>query len=785
MKRAAVLSLLALSFASGSAEARLPHKGVPQPTNAPVLQAVTVPLGINTPTGRGGVFSAALDVTTTSIHPVTYSGLGLMSPTAPACGFWYWSWFSNSAGRTSADWTLAAPGTASASALTPVPTSTGNQNLAGNTVFNVYCTDATGLIQSNTVAFTYTPDLKTATVGTSDNTGSGVTPGTWGNIAGQRITLAVGASRQNLSIALGNYTNQVTITPADTARRPKLTQLGAQGAFPSNLLFTDWVLSGSLTSVPTNVVIGVTTSAANAVHDIIFDKIKFYGSEAMLGSNTAQGAIGWPGTNGGSCGSNCILQDSEFNYVESGIGPSTNATYLRTSLRYVYNNCIFITNKNNILLQDVKCLAPMQRPGGVHPDMMQMADGYSPGKVGSPIIIQRFLASTADGDYFAQGPYFGGSTLSAPGYVDDGTGAHGPGNIFTRTGGGLIDGVTIAIPGFVSASAQVTISCISSCASQATLVGLSPTNIGNSGSPITLYSTGTQDFQMSGIMSSQGGPYGTSQRGNAGSSWLYDYDYTILNSQNPLVSTFDGEIVVAGTLTSYSTAVSSVPNETGFIGGGGRLNFPGCNYCFNGGVGEASSGTRVGPGTYPLQNSLLGTVARQTMQISGVYGGQAAPYWVQSNCDKPDVQAGTLTVDRGTMLTGYGPVPGTPTCTVGVNFPASNTTIGSHAFGATFSGYTPSGGNVSGVDYASGILPEAYLAAYAFTAADTPDKVELVHCLAFKPSLGGKRDAGSGLAYGSVTPATNVNGSGGGDLMYFNGTSHVSGRHVAGCEAIP
>lgn len=778
--RIAFLAVAALALAALPAQARVHHGGASAAINAPVLQAVSVPFGVKTLTGRGNVRLSSLDVTTTSVHPVTFSGLGLMSPTAPACAFWTLTFVSNTSGRPSTDFTIIAPGTAEgSSAITPVPSSTGNQNLAGTYTWNVSCTDSGGN-SSNTVTLAYTPTSNAITVGDTEALNAVIYPSGFGNVAGAKITAAVGMDRHTggFNPQPGIFTNQVTITPADTSRRPYLAQLGVSGSKPGNVLFYDWVLSGALTGSPTNAIIGIVPTANNALSDIVFDTIKYYGSETMLGGNSAQGAISFFPSQG-SCTSNCGVTNSEFNYVESGTTPKTN-TYLRfVTFRYVYNNCLFFTTNSNFEVSDTKCLSPMQRYQGAHPDNAQICDTCVPGP---GVLIQRFLSSQADGDYFAQGPVFGGTIMNVPGYVGPGT------NVFTKTGSAFLNvenGNLVVIPGFISSAAGVTMTCIGSCstATQVTLNGLAPTTIGSAGSPVNMYGPNVNNLMMSGIMDTQAGPYGIAMGGNAGTSYLYDYDYVGIDTQNPAIGTFTGSIT-GGVLTATTTATSNIPGQTAWINGPGgsmgRLNYSGCVYTSSCTVNGKTSGSDAGPGVFTTSGP---NVASGTIQISGAYPGQAVPAFEPSNCNLPDVQGGSFGLDRGTFSSGY--FPRNASCTVGVNFPAANMTVGSHAFGPTASGYTPPGGAVTGADYASGVLPAVYLAAHSWTAADTADDIERIECLARKPSLGGKRDAGGGLGYGAVTPATNANGSGGGDLMYFNGTSHVAGRHVTGCEAIP
>lgn len=787
-----VVSIISLALTMPAA-AMFP-RGTATTPSAPILQSVSVPFGTKTPTGIGDVQLSSPSVTTASVVPQTYPGLGLMSPTAPDCAFWTLTWVGNTSGRPSTDFTIIAPGTADASAITPVPSSTGNQNLAGTYTWNASCTDSGGHA-SNTVTLVYTPDTNNVTVGDTDNLGSTFYPGGFGGTAGQKITIAVGADRHasGAQFSIGHFTNQVTITPADTARRPYLAQIGVTGANPGNVLITDWVLSGALTGVPTNGVVGIGASAANAVSDIVIDNVKFYGSEPMVTALAVGlgGGIAFNFANGSSCASNCVIQNSEFNYVESGVSPATNSALRNVTFRYVFNNCIFVNTVSNFELSDVKCLAPMQRHFGAHPDMIQISDESVPGP---GILIQRFMAHQADGNYFAQGPIFTNSNPT-PVFVDDGLGTHAPGNIATRTSGGFAsnkNGGLVVISGFITSAMGVRQQCIGSCstATQATLVGLSPTNIGSSGAPVDLYGTSVDSLHMSGIMSSQAGPYGISLGGNAGTSWLYDYDYVSMDTQDPNTATFTGSINT-GVLTATTAAVSNTPGNTAWIanpavGNMGRLNYPGCNYGSScGGITGTLTGASEGPGTYSVPGGI--NTASQTITIGGAFPGQSNPAFMPFHCAEPGIWGGTFDVDRGWFQNGYFP---RYDCTIGVDFPASGMTIGSNAFGPTAPSfnpkYTPTGGDLSANDFASNMLPTDYLAAHHFTAADTPADILRINCLALKGKIGGKRDLGGGAWAGSVTGETNsVTHTGGGDWIIYNGSAHVASTHIAGCENAP
>lgn len=790
------LIALAIILLSTNAEARVGRGGSALPVSTPVLQSVSVPFGQSTQTSRGGVRLSSMDQTTTAVQPQTFSGIDLQSPAAPACTSWTIAFVSNSAGRPSTDFTLPVAGVAEGSAaITPIPSSTGVGHIAGDYVWNVSCTANSQ--SSNTVQLTYNTTANTVTIGTTEALNVTYYPSGFGNVAGAKITAAVGMDRHTGGFVpgIGNFTNTVTITPADTARRPYLAQVGvsAGSGTPGNVTISDWVLSGPLVGSPTNSVVGISTTAAGVVHDIVFDNIKYYASEPMVTQLSVGlgGGVGWLFTNGGSCGSNCVVQNSEFNYLESGVAPATNTALRNVSFRYVYNNCIFINGVSNFELSDVKCLAPMQRLFGAHPDMIQISDESVPGP---GILIQRFMGHQADGDYFAQGPIFSNSN-PVPGYVDDGTGAHGPGNIFTKTSGVFSSNKNnglIVISGFISSSAGVHMSCIGTCstATQVTLVGLSPTNIGSSGSPVDLYGAAINNLQMSGVMSSQAGPYGISLGGNAGTSWLYDYDYISMDAQNPAIGTFTGSIN-AGVLTTTTAPVSNIPGQTAWIqntaaGNMGRLNYPGCNYGSScGGITGTISGGSIGPGTYSVPGGI--NTASGTMQISGAYAGQSNPAFMPFHCAEPGVWGGTFNVDRGWFQTGYFP---RYDCTINVDFPPASVTVGANAFGPpgpSFNPkYTPAAGDLSAADFASGMLPTAYLAAHSFTAADTPADILRINCLALKGKIGGKRDLGSGAWAGSVTGETNAGThTGGGDWIIYNGSAHVASTHISGCELAP
>jgi len=759
------------------------------PPSAPVLQNQTVNFGNLTRTTYGEVRLNSQDVTTLSVKPQTFSGLDLLTNSGTTCATWTMTFVSNSSSRPSTDFTIIAANTPEGStAVTPQVASGGQDHLAGDYVWNVSCKDAGGN-SSNTVNLTYhtvtAGGAGVVTFGNTDRLDFGAAPSTFGDVAGAEMQFATGgdwhASDLNIRFKSGAFTNQVLVKVADNTRRPYMSNIKGGGSM-ANYRITDFVLSGTLIGV-TNNITGVSSSAGNTIHDAIMDNIHFYGSEPMLGNNSSQAAVFF-----GGCTATCGITDSSFDYVESGSAPTSN-TYIRnTSFRYIYNNCLFLLSVDSVELSDVSCLSPMQRYQGQHPDNMQIADGATP----SNITIQRFLEAQADGDYFAQGGPFAGTLIGVNGYVSLDTGSTSPGNVFTKTTGTVgsgWQGSTVVIPGVISASDNVKIDCsfnshvCGAGVTKFTLLNLAATNIGSAGTPTKMYGAGTISFKMSGLLSSTAGPYGTSTNGNAGTSWIYDFDYASMDTQTPLISSFTGSVSGA-LLTATTQAVSNIPGNTGFITACGRIN-TGSGYTFNGSVNSRASGSDLGPGTYNLQGS-PGNVSSQTIQCSGAYAGISVPDFQQSNCNLPDVQGGTYNVDRGLYTAGMYPHDLTSGCTVGVNFPAANTTFGASLFGATSHSYTPPGGNLTSADYASGMLPKDYLAAHTFTASDTYADILRINCLANKGKIGGKKDLGGGAWAGSVTGETNAgNHTGGGDWIIYNGSAHVTSTHITGCEAAP
>jgi hypothetical protein len=748
--------------------------------SAPVLKSISVPFGLLTRAGFGEVRMDSQDVTIPSFHPQTFSGLDVMTDAGAPCATWRISF---QKGRAATDYALFADDTPTATAFTPTP-SAGGQNLTkGDYVWNVSCRTADG-ISSNTVTLTYQGIANAVNYGANDPN-FGATPSGFGDIAGARFLISVGtdAHLKRYIMPLGAAKNQVTVQPADVARMPYTTNV-TTGNNSGNIRITGFVSAGTVTGGG-NFVFGAASNSVSTTHDITVDHVKYYGSEAMIKGNTAFGGFAFQ-----NCTTNCVIRDSYFEFVEAGTSLSDNVTVQRVDIRYVYGDCINIGSANHIRVYDVRCMAPMSRFRGNHTDTFQIADNATP----NDVIIQRVAQLTGDGDDYAQGIYFGGSILggggSLKGYVDDGTAEHGPGNIFTRTAGSWgtgAQGATIVIPGHIAGADGVTMSCIPiSCQTNGTpstakLNGLAPTNIGNSANPANMWGVGTQNFQMSGILAEVGSTHGFAQQGNNGASYMYDFSYTQVDANPRKINSFMGSIAPAptgkhGVLTVTSAATTNLPEiSTGYVTLSGRLNYPGCAFCFNGGIGSKITGSDFGPGTYDLPDngSILGTVPPQSMQSSQAYFVGGA-WGEQGNCNSP-AQGGSLSIDRGWFQGGYF---GLANC-AGM-FPSSNTIIGKKVFG-----YAPNGA-LSPADFASGMMPREYLNAHPVTSKSSADELLLRSCLSQKGKIGGKLDRGDGFWNSAFAGETNAaNHTGGGDWIIFDGSKHVISTHVAGCEAAP
>lgn len=739
MKNIGIVSIALLAFAS-QAQAYFPHGTAPAGVAAPLLTNSTVNFGATTRTGRGGVQLSSQDFTTTAVQPVTFSGAGLMSPTKPACTSWRQPVFvSNSSGRTGSDFTLIANNTAEgATAITPVPTSGGQGNLAGDYVWNIQCDGDGGA--SNVAQLTYHTVANQVNIGTADRTDFGVYPTNFGNTAGAKIAFSTGyVHTDRLLIGFGStsVTNAVTVTNADVNKPARLTNFNAQNA---NLLNVDDLIvsgdlsAGAFTSQPTCLM--CVTDGAGAPSNVNFHRDFGYFSEALL-AGQSRGFFRADG-----CVATCGMYDSGVDYVSNGIneGKGSSATVQNTWFRHIFENFISLGNSGDLLgngwkLIDVQLIAPMTNNPFIHPDMGQIGDG---GTVLNHQATGLFQA-TAGGDTFAQGFPFNGTAIGGvtdyTGYVDDGTGAHGPGKVATfvtgATGASFPGARIYASSGSPMAASDMVMmtSCVGTCGQGATKVNLnlaSDVNIGSPASPVHFYGITQVGWTINGLVYAGGTFHGVNFAGEQGTNVTKNFGL-VSSLPNPFYETSFTGSASGTTLTISDTPTNNIPGVV-VPAIGGRLKYSGCDYC-GVGIDHQLTGTTNGPGTYLLTSS-VGTLTSQAMKTSTSYPVSGAARFDIAACDRPQLHGGTHDVSSGYAEGGFVQVGGT--CS---NF--------------TFT-HTPT---TVAADFQTGVLPSVTLALRSGTYWNgrTPAQIEAEHCNAMLPAAGHQLDDGAGGWYGPYT----------------------------------
>lgn len=761
----------------GSFPAHAVHRGstvpVVTPTN-PVLQTVTVDFGTLTRTGRGGVRLSMMPETSTAVRPVTASGLGVMTTLGPACATWTMTFDHNTSGRPGTDFTVISANTPEGStAITPIVASGGQNNLAGDYYWNVSCKASDGS-SSNVAQLVYHSITNAVNIGSDDRTDFGVFPSGFGNVAGAKILLSTGYAKLTRNdIKLGtSFSNQVVLQDADRNRHSKISNMAITGM--SNMkvqgLRFSWDQSTAVTGG--SVCTLCTRSSSGTFTNVIFEDNQGYFSEALMGYPAGGG---WGAFNFQGCLSGCELNNSGIDYSSGGIGADngTSATVNNSWLRHIYSDCYFFSNSGTPTgpgwtINDSMCIAPNTR-SAVHPDNGQVADQGTPMNT----TVNRMIQEIAEGSTNSQGLPFGGGPLGnldqVLGYVDDGTGSHGPGKVLTLTSGGFgfaANGSyiysTVGSPVGLTDFVQMT--CSGGCAGKtvATLSLASDTNIGSPGSPVHFYSIPSYNFNVHGIVYS-GGIYKAVQwSGESGSSSYTNFGI-VLHDANPFYQTSFTGTISGNTLTVAGPITNNIPGSVPpyFIadyasGDGGNLKYTGHNWDV--GIDKQLTGSTSEEGTYRLLSSPgdIGPIPMISSRSVPVAG--AGFYYV--NCDVPPLHTGTLTVDSGYANYFSGSCPNVTQTHIIVPVAA---------------------------DFASGMLPKDYLAAVtnAQWSAMTPDQIRTKDCLALKPAIGGQLDAGGGKWYGPFTGETNAGTHTGGGDWITDSTYISDGHHVSGCEAAP
>lgn len=491
---AAFSLLLASLFFSAPAEARIHKGGAAVPLQGPILQPTALNVANLTRNGKGGERLSTMHFTTMSVTPVTFGGVDLLTGlgTSPV------SWTEACVGgtvRTCADWTVPAANVAEGgSAITPVPSSGGQGNLAGDYTFNVTAKDSGGN-SSNTVVLTIHTVNPTGggciSVGDNDALFA-VAPSGFGTSANQCVLLATGfnvmSGRYIFNIPLSN-TNNVIMTSADLTRPAAFSNV--QVSSMSLFEWDDLTLSGDVPSAAVCMVCAGTSGGGYS--SMKFVRVHGYYSPTEIGSNS--GLLVYQAA---GCISGCSMTNSEIDYLWSGFVTGGNETIDGVVFRHYSNNCRFITNTAAIHIWHSACISPDEL-ADEHGDCMQYADAAGPQNVD----LKDDMCITADGTSTSQGQYFGGTAMSGAAYIDNGTPGVA-GKILHFPGGfpsNAANGAQIISPGNIAASDNYVI------ASGATETGTTatlniPTNVlmGSSGSPIQIYVYGNLNFNAQSII---------------------------------------------------------------------------------------------------------------------------------------------------------------------------------------------------------------------------------------------------------------------------------------------
>lgn len=626
--------LIAIFGFTLNVEARPTHGGKGSAVTAPVLTATSFTLGQQTQAYRGYVFLHALDQTAPSYIPFTTSGLGLMSPTAPACDTWYTTFVS---GRSSTDFDISAS-VADASALTPLVNFNGQGHLTGDYVFNIQC--SRGGIFSNTVTLTIHTIANAANIGAQDRLDFGWTidNGTFGSQPNTKVLISTGSDWRGLANHLrgiglvSSAGNHITVTIADSGRYPWISNFQMTGL--SYIDISDVVAVGDADIQGAGTLFGIVGPYTSQGNSLI--NVRYYGNEYTLprsSQNSGQDAFDMS-----FCTASCIVQDSIADFASSGFNVSDNVHISNVEVSHYNNNCAAIqSGVGNALVDNfTTCHDPLINLNGLHTDCLQVLDGATAYNV----TIRNFWCIQAGAAGDPQGPIFGGSQIGSKndpmtGYIDDCTSGHGPGHYFTSVTGSYLSssgGAQLWAPGGglpISDNARINFSdIVGSCIglyNGATGTNISNRNVGSVGSPVAFSNVGAYSLQMEGIVSTLGGYNGFASAGESGTSFLRYFGY-VQHRQNPFPhTTFTGTVngVVgshaSGTTISVTSGfgVSNYPNVMEPIISGG-LTYTGCAGC----------GGQNGPGICCELSSTEATVAtaNATFSTGGSCNGSPCGY---------------------------------------------------------------------------------------------------------------------------------------------------------------
>lgn len=556
---------LAIALYIGASESASAYThGVDQGAQpGPQLQATALNVGNLTRTSKASERLSNMHFTTLASQPVTFGGVDLWTGLGTTPASWMVTFVS---GRSSTDFTLPAANVAEgASAIIPVVSSTGQNNITGDYTFNVTAKDAGGF-SSNTAVLTIHVVNPTGggCVSLGDTDSSGYIPAAFGTSANQCILFATGfnkmSARYILNITNG-FTQNVILTHADITRPAALSNI--QLSTTSNIEADDLIVSGDVPG-GTTCMMCIGTSGAAYTNAKYVRPIGRY-SPTQIGVNTGLYVY-----NSSGCTSGCEMDDGDFDYLWTGTTPTSNSVMRRTTFRHFTNNCVFIGGNTSWMLEDVKCMSPYIL-GNEHGDCFQYADS------GWPMngTLTRFACVQADGSSGAQGPIFAGpvlGTFGEAGYIDDGTVGHGPGKKITLTMGhwhsNAVNGAQLFSPGNFTTADNYTVAsgAIINGTTAVMNIPAGNVNIGSPASPVLFFTYANNNFAANGIIYT-----GTSSTGSAlateqATSFLKNFDYikhsvsgvTLLNQPSIISGDCDISNLHGGTYTISS----------GFTGGG-------------------------------------------------------------------------------------------------------------------------------------------------------------------------------------------------------------------------
>ncbi len=703
----------------------------------PVLNDVSISFGNLTPLNRGGVRLSSLDNTTYGFH---FSGLDLMSSTHSPCALWTVT----QTGGTAGHWNIPAVNTPEgATAITPVPSSAGvTAHLNGGPyTFNVICTDAAGLTALSSKTLTVSIVTNAVNIGTADSVSAGFAPVGFGGVAGAQVLISTGTDKSNVRSTFkcpNVYTNTVLVTQADVARPAGLLNWEVQNC--TNLQIDDITLTGDNRIAPSISGFFYLNNDVNLTMNR--DAVIF--TEATLGA-AVHSDITLNGV------TNLTVNDFVGTYAASGITENavanSDVTFNNTRFRYFYNNCVFQGSGTDFTYNDTYCIAPMRRDA-LHVDAFQIGDGATP----INLAVNRFMVAQADGNAQTQGPPFGGTASVYQGYIDDGTGAHGAGNVLTvttvPTKAKWVNQATVVGSGTLANTVVQSrtngTGGVGSTYLLATAGVPGGQIVGSPGSPATLYSSPLVNLSLNGLAYASIANLGLTWAGETGTSAIQSFTDIKVNPQVIYATHF------TGTISGTTLTASNVSGIAG-IYAAQTVNYSGCNGCTK--ISVQLTGTPKGAGTYRL--TVAETVASPTA-MTGTDDGPftTGPKFQDGNVDLAIMHSGAMSITGGFVfdLATFQNANGTTNCTnpsTACTGPANTTITGLTLGGLTLNGAAAAAA-VNVASFKNG-NPETSLEAIsqATWAGMTIDQIATTLATALEPKTGGPLDAGGGNWYGA------------------------------------